>query len=80
MKQRYIVIIVIVLAASIGVFGADSTATVDPCGRAPSIGVGPQLVQLPQCVQDGQPCVIGGTPCCNSASKCSGRFPNTICQ
>jgi hypothetical protein len=35
---------------------------------------------LPECVDDGQPCVIGGTPCCNEASSCSGTFPNTICQ
>ena len=35
---------------------------------------------LPECVDHGQTCVIGGTPCCNATDTCSGKFPNTICQ
>lgn len=35
---------------------------------------------LPQCVDHGQTCVIGGTPCCDATDTCSGKFPNTYCQ
>ncbi len=37
------------------------------------------LAALPQCVDPGQTCVIGGTPCCGS-NTCKGEFPNTTCQ
>jgi hypothetical protein len=35
---------------------------------------------LPECVDHGQTCVIGGTPCCNADDDCKGKFPNTTCQ
>ena len=35
---------------------------------------------LPDCVDHGQTCVIGGTPCCDATDTCSGKFPNTYCQ
>jgi len=35
---------------------------------------------LPQCVDSGGTCVIGGTACCVATESCSGTFPNTTCQ
>jgi len=35
---------------------------------------------LPECVDTGQPCTVGGTPCCDSTKSCTGKFPNTYCQ
>ncbi len=40
----------------------------------------PIFAALPECVDHGQTCVIGGTSCCGAADTCSGKFPNTICQ
>jgi len=38
------------------------------------------LAALPQCVDSGQTCVIGGTKCCKATESCTGKFPNTYCQ
>jgi len=35
---------------------------------------------LPECVDTGQPCTVGGTRCCDSTKSCKGKFPNTYCQ
>jgi len=35
---------------------------------------------LPECVDDDQPCTVGGTPCCGATSTCQGNFPNTFCK
>jgi len=40
----------------------------------------PVYAELPECVEDQQPCTVGGTPCCGATSNCSGTFPNTVCQ
>ena len=40
----------------------------------------PVLAALPECVDHGQTCIIGGTSCCGAADTCSGKFPNTTCQ
>lgn len=42
--------------------------------------VAPLFAALPECVDHGQTCIIGGTPCCGAADTCSGKFPNTTCQ
>jgi len=31
------------------------------------------------CIECGQTCVLGGTPCC-APCTCKGKFPNTTCQ
>jgi hypothetical protein len=31
------------------------------------------------CIECGQICVLGGTPCCDPCT-CKGKFPNTYCQ
>lgn len=31
------------------------------------------------CIDEGQTCVVHGTPCCGSY-ECKGTFPNTTCQ
>lgn len=31
------------------------------------------------CIDQGQTCVLGGTPCCGTLT-CKGKFPNTYCQ
>ena len=36
--------------------------------------------ELSECVDDDQPCTIGGTPCCGATSTCQGTFPNTFCK
>lgn len=38
------------------------------------------IAALPNCVDSGGTCVIGGTRCCNAAETCKGKFPNTTCQ
>jgi|GEM_PF-2358544 len=58
-------------------FGSTTNST---DSKSNQISGGAQVAQLPQCVEDGQTCVIGGTPCCNSAATCRGKFPNTTCQ
>lgn len=40
---------------------------------------GRRVAELPQCVELGHTCVIGGTRCCGTAT-CKGKFPNTTCQ
>ena len=42
---------------------------------APSV-----FAALPECVEDGAPCVLGGTSCCGATSSCEGDFPNTVCK
>jgi hypothetical protein len=33
-----------------------------------------------QCIAHGETCTLHGTPCCDDADECGGKFPNTICQ
>ena len=37
------------------------------------------LAALPECVDEGYACILGGTPCCGT-NTCKGKFPNTTCQ
>ena len=38
----------------------------------------PQPAPGSHCIPAGQPCTLGGSPCC--AGSCQGSFPNTYCQ
>jgi hypothetical protein len=37
------------------------------------------IILSDSCIEQGQACVLNGTPCCGSYT-CQGRFPNTTCQ
>jgi hypothetical protein len=67
----------------------DRSADNEPAGSArwgtllPSSLV-PAMTRIPPateagCIEEGQTCVLNGTPCCGSY-ECKGSFPNTTCQ
>lgn len=39
----------------------------------------PSRARADDCVSQGQPCILYGTPCCGTYT-CKGTFPNTTCQ
>ena len=43
------------------------------------LALGPKTTFGQGCIECGQTCVLGGTPCC-APCTCKGKFPNTTCQ